>query len=111
MERAHFCAFSHFLADMFHKLRRLSCTLKKNDLILPKATSELQRTVIELEGMKVRPKRGGMLERFTACTQKATGKFKFQVCEEGMAGLYGILTVNILIFKMLCFSNESFVIF
>ncbi len=56
MEFAHFCAFSHFLADMFRELGRLSCTFQKNDLILPKATSELQRTVIELEGMKVRPK-------------------------------------------------------
>ena len=101
MELAHFCAFSHFLADMFHELGRLSCTLQKNDLILPKATSELQRTVIELEGMKVRPKRGGMLEKFTACTQKVTGKVKFQVCEEGMAGLYSVLTVNVLIFNIL----------
>lgn len=85
--------------ELFHELGRLSCTLQKNDMILPKATSEFQRTVIELEGMKVRPKRGRMLEKFTACTQRATGKVKFQVCEEGMAGLYGFLTVNLLIFN------------
>lgn len=66
-ESLDYCAFGHVLADMFHELRRL----QTNGPILPKATSELQRTVIALECMKLRPKRGGMFKRFIAsCVQK-----------------------------------------
>ncbi|KAJ8356589.1 hypothetical protein SKAU_G00193830 [Synaphobranchus kaupii] len=64
MERAEFCAFSHFMADVFAELGSLSRILQANDLILPKASAELQRTVSELEGMKLRHKPGGMLEKF-----------------------------------------------
>lgn len=42
----------------------LSQILQINVLILPKASVELQRTVSRLEGMKLRPKPGGMFEKF-----------------------------------------------
>ena len=44
MESAPFCAFSHLKADVFTVLGSLSRTLQVNDLILPKATAELERT-------------------------------------------------------------------
>lgn len=64
MERADFCAFSHFMADAFTELGSLSSTLKANGLILPKASAKLQRTVSEQEMMKLRCKPKGMLEKF-----------------------------------------------
>ena len=81
MESADFCAFSHFLADMFDELGSLSRILQTNDLILPKATSELKRTVSALENMKLRPKHGGMLQKFMGCIQETV---KFQVSYEGI---------------------------
>ncbi|XP_041954873.1 zinc finger protein 862-like isoform X1 [Alosa sapidissima] len=66
MHEVNFCAFSHFLADVFHELASLSCILQRNDLILPQAVSEIRKTVMVLQAMQGTPKRGGILCQFLA---------------------------------------------
>jgi hypothetical protein len=79
MHEINFCAFSHFLADVFDELASLSCVLQKNDLILPQAISALRKTVMVLQAMQETPQRGGMLCQFMECLQ-GQEEISFQVC-------------------------------
>lgn len=79
MQEVTFCAFSHFLADLFNELASLSCILQKNDLILPQAISAVRKTVMTLQGMETAPQRGGMLSKFLDCFQ-GQEEVSFQVC-------------------------------
>ena len=79
MHEINFCAFGHFLADVFNELASLSCVLQKNDLILPQAISVLRKTVMVLQAMQETPHRGGMLCQFMECLQ-GQEEISFQVC-------------------------------
>ncbi|XP_016114443.1 uncharacterized protein [Sinocyclocheilus grahami] len=118
MEHAEFCAFCHFMADVFAEIGSLSRILQGNDLILPKATAELQRTVSELEEMKLRPKPGGMLENFLSI-QREGGTVTFQSVElkgqipltgDAFSSLHVAATVDIAVEEIRLFScllNQS----
>lgn len=79
MQEVNFCAFSHFLADVFNELASLSCVLQRNDLILPQAISAARKTIMILQAMEKAPQRGGKLCQFLDCL-KGQEEVSFQVC-------------------------------
>ena len=64
MRSVKFAAFSHFLADMFAIVAKLSLKMQKNDLILPVAVSSIRETVANVESLKIFNVTNGHLQRF-----------------------------------------------
>ncbi|KAL8582332.1 hypothetical protein ACOMHN_037089 [Nucella lapillus] len=76
MKDLQFAAFSHFLADVFQEISKLSLLLQSKDLILPCAIDGVESCFTSLDAMKTDPFPGGLLETFiTECLEKQTRGF------------------------------------
>ncbi|KAL8572378.1 hypothetical protein ACOMHN_023147 [Nucella lapillus] len=76
MKDLQFAAFSHFLADVFQEISKLSLLLQSKDLILPCAIDGVENCFTSLDAMKTDPFPGGLLETFiTECLEKQTRGF------------------------------------
>lgn len=77
MKNLKFIAFSHFLADFFSEVSKLSLQLQTDDLILSSAISAVEDCLDALKLMKTKPLDGGLLEKFqTKCLGNNPVKFQ-----------------------------------
>ena len=75
MKDNHFAAISHFLADLFAILSRLSLQMEINDIILPSVVSHLKETLVRIESVARHPVADGHLAKFW---EKVEGTQTFQ---------------------------------
>ncbi|XP_073727793.1 uncharacterized protein [Misgurnus anguillicaudatus] len=91
MEDATFVAFCHFIADVFSDISKFSLLLQRNEIILPQAVCGLEKLLLTIEAIFVRPKPNLRLSEFLADMRLQ----RRQQQEEGEMAIYKFQTITL----------------